>query len=289
MQYLDRDGKICGGETFQDRLLLKMYSTVPGRIAVSLLIRPWISKAGGYLLNTGISKVLINPFVKSNNIDLSDYEKKEFDSYNDFFIRQIKKELRPVDMNSDVLISPCDSKISVSQIDDKSQLFVKNTYYTVKSLLRSKSLAKKYEGGIAMVLRLSVDDYHRFCYPDSGIRGEGRRINGVFHSVNPVANDKRPIYKENTREYCILKSDNFGDVLMMEVGALMVGKIVNYHGIGDVLKGQEKGRFEFGGSTVILLFEKDRVLTDADILKNSADGYETKVKMGEKIGVRTAE
>ena len=289
MQYLDREGKICGGETFQDRLLLKMYSTLPGRMALSLFIRPCISKAGGYLLNTEISKVLIKPFIKSNNIELDDYEKKEFDSYNDFFIRQIKKDLRPVDMSEDVLISPCDSKLSVFKIDDRSQLFIKNTYYTVKSLLRSSSLSKKYEGGTAMVFRLSVDDYHRFCYPDAGIRGEGKRINGVFHSVNPVANDKRPIYKENTREYCILRSENFGDILMMEVGALMVGKIVNYHGRGDVLKGQEKGRFEFGGSTVVLLFERGRILPDQDILENSENGYETKVKMGEKIGLKSAE
>ena len=71
---------------------------------------------------------------------------------------------------------------------------------------------------------------------------------------------------------------------MMEVGAMLVGRIVNYHEKADVLRGQEKGRFEFGGSTVIICLEKNRGMIDGDIIKNSLEEIETVVKMGEVIG-----
>ena len=106
----------------------------------------------------------------------------------------------------------------------------------------------------------------------------------MLHTVNPIANDVYPIYKENAREYSILHTDAFGDILMMEVGALLVGRIVNHHGAAEVRRGQEKGYFQFGGSTVVLLVEKGRLTVDSDILANSAEGAETIVKMGEKIG-----
>lgn len=64
----------------------------------------------------------------------------------------------------------------------------------------------------------------------------------------------------------------------------MVGKIVNHHGEGEVARGMEKGFFEFGGSTVVLAFQPGRVVVDDDIIQNTADGFETVVKMGEVIG-----
>ena len=102
--------------------------------------------------------------------------------------------------------------------------------------------------------------------------------------MNPVANDVYPIYKENTREYSLLRSRHFGTVLMMEVGALMVGKIENHSESSSVKRGQERGNFAFGGSTIILMIQKDKVLPDQDILKNSRRGIETRVHLGEKTG-----
>ena len=140
------------------------------------------------------------------------------------------------------------------------------------------------ESDNAVVVRLTVDDYHRYCYVDDGEKSEQVRIRGVLHTVNPAANDAYPIYKMNAREYCLLRTEHFGTVLMMEVGALMVGRIRNYHQKCRVKRGQEKGRFEFGGSTVVLLLEPGKVEPDRDLLVNSRKGYETIVKMGEQIG-----
>lgn len=284
MKYADRLGNRTDLDSKQDSFLKALYTNAVGRAFLGILTNPVISKVGGAVLNTKVSVIAANKMIKQKNMDMSIYEKSEFCSYNDFFMRKIKPEQRPIDMDSTALISPCDSNLTVSAITDDCRLNIKNTTYSVKSLLRDSKLAEKYAGGWALTFRLTVDDYHHYCYIDSGVKSHNRRIQGVLHTVNPIANDLYPIYKENSREYCMLRSENFGDVIMMEVGALMVGKIKNEHEIARVAKGQEKGHFEFGGSTIVVLLEAGKAVVDEDILANSKDGYETKVKMGERIG-----
>ena len=280
-----RNGKLIEEKNGQDRILEGLYGTWAGRLLLKLLTLPVLSKVAGIFLSTPFSCVLIDPFIKKNCIDMTQYEPVKYKSYNDFFTRKIKAKLRPVDMEPSHFISPCDSKLTVLTVTKDGRFTLKNTAYTVASLLKSEKLAKEYEGGYAMIFRLTVDDYHRYCYVADGVKEENIFIPGVLHTVNPLANDYFPIYKENSREYSILHTKEFGDIVMMEVGALLVGKIVNHHKKYRVLRGQEKGYFEFGGSTVVLLVKKDTVRPDADILENSAAGIETVVKFGEKIGV----
>lgn len=283
---IDRNGKITGKPGVQDRFLKRMYTTSAGRAVVSVLINPKISYICGRILDSRMSKMLIQMFVKANNIDISLYEKASYTSFNDFFKRKIKPEYRPVDMEKEHLISPCDAKLSMHFIGGDSTFVIKNTRYTLKELLKDERLAHQYEGGYIGIFRLCVDDYHRFHYIDNGKRSHERRIQGVLHTVNPVANDVYPIYKENTREYCVHRTENFGDVIVMEVGALLVGRIVNKKDKCVAKRGQEKGYFEYGGSTVVLIFKKDTIIPDEDILVNTVAGYETSVKLGEKIGVK---
>ena len=280
----DRHGNIISNNEGQDEFLKKLYNKRIGRMLIKVLINPSISKLGGLLLNSRLSKLGIKPFITSNSINMDDYEDKNFKSYNDFFMRKIKEDKRKIENDSDILISPCDSKLMVYNISPKSQFTIKNTVYTMENLVKNEAIAKEYENGQLLLFRLTVDDYHRYCYIDNGIKSKNYRIEGLFHTVNPIANDHYPIYKENTREYSVLQSENFGNVLMMEVGALMVGKIVNYHENLEVKKGQEKGRFEFGGSTVIICLKEGQAIIDEDILNNTFDGIETKVQYGEKIG-----
>lgn len=285
MKCVDREGcEIIKGDT-QDKMLAFLYQTRVGRGMLRLLIKPWVSVAAGKFLDSALSRCLIKPFVKRSGIDLSEYQMEKYHSYNEFFTRKIKPECRKIDERNAHLIAPCDSKLSVYPISENARFVIKNTEYSMVSLLKNQLLAKYYEGGQLLVFRLAVDDYHRYCYVDNGSKSKNYRIPGVFHTVNPLANDVYPIYKENTREFSVLKSENFGRILMMEVGALLVGRIVNYHEKKDVKRGEEKGRFEFGGSTVILCLEKDRAVIDEDILLNSSRGIETAVKLGEKIGV----
>ena len=284
MRQKTRDGILIEGADGQDRLLAAMYGSALGRLLLKPLTAPWLSKAAGRLLSTRASCILIKPFINSNHIDMSQLEPVEYASYNDFFSRRIRPEARPVDMDPRHLVSPADSKLTVLPITETGRFTLKHTAYTVGSLLKDPALAAQYVGGWACIFRLTVDDYHRYCYPFSGEKGENVRIPGKLHTVNPIANDFFPIYKENAREYTVLRTGDFGEVIAMEVGALLVGKIVNHHGPASVRRGQEKGYFQFGGSTVVLLLKKDTAVIDDDILENSRNGIETVVKFGEKIG-----
>ena len=279
-----RDGTVLTGSDGQDRILSRLYGSCLGRAMLKPLTAPTISRLAGSFLSTRASKFLIDPFIKGNNIDMSQYEEVEYESYNAFFSRQIKSEARPMDTDPRHLISPADSKLTVLPITEDLRFTLKHTEYSVASLLKNDKLASRYAGGYAMIFRLCVDDYHRYCYVADGFQSCHFRIPGALHTVNPIANDYFPIYKENTREYSILHTKEFGNILMMEVGALLVGKIVNHTHKCHVKRGQEKGYFQFGGSTVVLLFKKDTVIPDADVLENSAQGYETVVKIGEKVG-----
>lgn len=279
-----RDGRIIDQPSGQDALLAALYGHALGRAVLKPLVCPCVSKAAGWFLSTRLSKVLISPFIRSSGIDMSQFEETEYRSYNEFFSRKMKPEARPIRQDPRLLIAPCDSKLTAMPVTQDGLFTLKHTEYTVASLLKNPELAAKYEGGYALIFRLTVDDYHRYCYIADGRKDENIRIPGVLHTVNPIANDVFPIYKENTREYSTLHTDVFGDILMMEVGALLVGRIVNHHGCIEVKRGQEKGYFQFGGSTIVLLLEKGKAVIDDDILANSSAGTETIIRMGEQIG-----
>lgn len=287
MKYKDRYGRLMEDDLRQEALVRFLYGTYLGEKGLRVLTRKFISNLAGNFLSTRLSKPLIPPFVRKNKINPKDFIMNGHQSFNDFFIRKLREGARPIDLRPKSLISPCDSKITAYVIDElESKFTIKNMTYTFEELTRSKKLAEVFKGGTLLVFRLAVDDYHRYCYVDNGDKSQNYRIKGAYHTVNPAACEKLPVYKENERVISMLKSENFGLVMMMEVGAMMVGKIVNYDGPMYVEKGMEKGRFEFGGSTVILAFTKDAVEIDRDILINSQQGIETKVKYGEQIGRR---
>ena len=285
MKQKTRDGRLIEGADGQDRLLGALYGNAFGRMLLKPLTAPWLSKAAGAFLSTRASCIFIKPFIKSNRIDMSQFEPVAYESYNDFFSRRIREGARTVDMDPRHLISPADSKLTVLPITEKGRFTLKHTEYTVGSLLKAPALAAEFVGGWACIFRLTVDDYHRYCYALDAEKGENIVIPGRLHTVNPIANDFFLIYKENAREYTLLRTKEFGEVIAMEVGALLVGKIVNHHGAATVRRGEEKGYFRFGGSTVVLLLKQDTAVIDDDILENSQNGIETVVKFGEKIGI----
>ncbi len=285
MRQKTREGILIEKQDGQDQLLGLLYGNPLGRMLLKILTAPWISRLAGAFLSTRASCVLIKPFIRTNAIDMRQFEPVEYASYNEFFSRKIRPEARAIDRTSDHLISPCDSKLTALPIGSGTRFTLKHTEYTVASLLKNETLAREYAGGYALIFRLTVDDYHRYCYADDGKKERQVCIPGALHTVNPIANDHYPIYKENAREYTILHSHSFGDMVVMEVGALLVGKIVNHHDEATVGRGEEKGYFQFGGSTIVLLLKADRVQLDEDILDNSRNGIETVVQYGQKIGI----
>ena len=285
MKYVDQKGRCYEEETFQDKFLKLLYGTYIGRIKLKILTKPWVSRLGGLFLSTGCSKCMIERFVRKNKIDMREYEDRIYTSYNDFFTRHIIEGQRQIRLEENIFIAPADSKLTYYPITENIQLKIKDSLYSLEDLLQNAELAKQYHGGICLIFRLTVDDYHRYCFVDSGTKEKDCYIQGIFHTVNPIANDYYPIYKRNSRSYSVLHTDHFNDVIYMEVGAMMVGKIVN-HDLQSFQKGQEKGYFEFGGSTIVVLLKKDIIDVDEDIIRNSSHHDETRVLMGEKIGIK---
>ena len=261
-----------------------LYGTVMGRLVLKLLCMRWISRLCGRFLDSGISKPLIRPFVRRHGIDHREYASEEFRSFNDFFSRKIKEDRRPAALEPSALIAPCDGLLSAYHISENTVIPVKQSKYTISSLLGGDSASEHYQNGICLVFRLCVEHYHRYCYIDGGVKGPNVFLPGKLHTVRPVALEKFPVFTQNCREYTVIRTENFGDVVQMEVGAMLVGKIKNWHGPGNVRRGEEKGMFLYGGSTVIVLLEKGRAHLPEELYQATEDRIETPVQMGQRIG-----
>lgn len=284
MKCIDRNGKIVDDLTTQANIVNILYRSIPGRVILKILTKPCISKMAGKMLDLKLSTRLIPGFIKANAINLDEYEQCDYQSFNDFFTRKIRPEQRIINTDPSVLIAPCDGRLMTYDIDENSRFEIKGRSYSMRELVRTKKIAEHYCGGKLLLFRLTVSDYHRYCYIDYGWKSKNFHIPGVLHTVHPLAAGECSIYKENTREFSILKTENFGKVLMIQVGAMLVGRIVNNHHKAFVHRGEEAGMFQYGGSTLIICLEPGTILIDQDICLNSAADIETKVRMGEQIG-----
>ncbi len=283
----DRSGNIIASDNQQESTLSFLYETAFGRILTKMLCRRFISNLGKAYMSSRFSKGRINKLIKKHNIDMNDYEQREFSSFNDFFTRKIAEGKRPVDEDVNSVIAPADSKLTVYDISEDSVYKIKGAQYSISKLLGNDlELAREFIGGKCLIYRLSVDNYHRYCYPDKGRELSYRFIPGILHTVNPIATARYDVYGKNCRELTVLSTENFGKIAYIEVGAMMVGRINNYHNGEEFLRGEEKGYFSFGGSTIILLYQKDAIVLDEDIAENSKTEIETTVLYGEKVGIK---
>ena len=261
-----------------------LYRTLPGRAVLKLLVSPAVAKTGALFLNSPLSRGMIKGFIKKNHIDTTRYEERRYHCYNDYFTRKQKSKITLPSSDPDAVTSPCDSRLTVYPIDENSVFTIKDSPYTVEELLESRELAERFRGGYCFIFRLSVDDYHRYSYIDSGACEPSVKIKGILHTVQPIATERYNIYKRNAREYTVQHTERFGDICYVEVGALMIGKIKNHHREAYVAcRSEEKGYFEYGGSTVVILFEKDRILPDPAILAATKDGKECRVLLEDTV------
>lgn len=265
-------------------MLTFLYKTVFGRVILKFLTLPIVSRIAGKFLDSPLSAFLIGPFLKNNRINCEEYILNDMHCFNDCFSRHIKPGRRPVDQRRHILVSPCDGFLSVYRLKKGMIIPIKSSCYSVFDLLNNAELAHEFEDGLCMVFRLCVDNYHRYIYPDSGTKGADVPIPGILHTVRPVALREVPVFTENSREYTVLHTDNFGDVIQMEVGAMLVGRIENHPNISSFKRGDEKGCFKYGGSTIILLFKKDVVEVNPKLLRLTEKSVEYPVKMGMGVG-----
>jgi phosphatidylserine decarboxylase len=284
-----RNGKIVEDDVSQWRMLKWLHSPAGKATLLPFAIRPLVSKVFGLWCSSSMSSHLVEKEIKRANIDLDEFIVPEggFSSFNEFFIRKLRPGARKISTSRKDIISPADSKcIAILDVEKAKNIFIKDTSFDLTGFLCDSGLAKKYKNGAALIFRLSPYDYHRYHFPFDCTPMVARKVDGVLHSVSPItymSGIMPPV--TNKRHISVLKTTK-GDAVLISVGALFVGKIVEeYSPELKYKKGDECGHFEFGGSTVVLIFEKDLCSLRMDLIKNSEKGFETEVKMGEPIAV----
>jgi phosphatidylserine decarboxylase len=273
-------------------LMRLFYGTRAGaKLTTKLLVRRWLSFFGGLYYDTRLSKKKIRRFAEHLGISLEECEReiREYRSFNDFFARTLRCGARPLAAEPEAVVCPGDGRLLVfPQVEEETLSYVKWAPVRLMDLFnRRADLVERYCGGACAVLRLAPSDYHRFHFPMAGKVGITEKVRGLLHSVSPyVLSQGRPVFALNKRTLCLLETELFGQVLLMEVGAMGVGSIVQTaQPNSEVQRGDEKGYFKFGGSTTLFFVEKGRIVFDPDLVENSADGVETLVRMGERIAM----
>ena len=285
-------GKMETERVYGERWLRWTYHTLSGRFLLWLLIkRACFSRYYGRKMKRSASKAKIMPFIREYAIDTLDMANKptSFSCFNDFFIRKLKADARPIDPAMDIAVMPADGRhLVLPDLSKVEQVFVKGQVFDLDQLLIDDGLTGRYRRGSLLLSRLCPIDYHRFHFPVSGYYKNTTEVAGPLYSVNPLALRHNLSYLTgNKRMISEVLSSIFGPVLMIEVGATCVGSIVQTSPTDvQVAKGQEKGYFEFGGSTIITLFEPTSVHFAEDLLENSNRGFETYVRMGDILGYR---
>jgi phosphatidylserine decarboxylase len=248
-----------------------------------------------------LTKKQIDYYLKfyKNFIDMQEFiiPEQGFNCFNDWFIRSLKNQEkdRPLEKNIYAISSPADSKLLIiPNLAQDTEVTIKEQIFNLETFLQDKKLAEIYMHGTMMIFRLAPYDYHRYHYPIDCTVSQELRIPGIYQSVNrrafyagakPLTVNKRS-YELVTPTGSIAElSDK--PIIMVQVGATAVASIVNHftNQPEDTLfaRGSETGYFQFGGSTIVLLFKKDTIIVNKQITKNSLAGYETAVKVRETI------
>ncbi|MCB1106745.1 MAG: phosphatidylserine decarboxylase [Chlamydiia bacterium] len=235
------------------------------------------------------SRLKIIPFIRDFHVDTTEFVDpvESFSSFNDFFIRKLKPNARPIASGDSIAVLPADGRFLAFQDLTKVEgFYVKGEKFDLRCLLRDEFLFDLYKKGSMLIARLCPTDYHRFHFPCTCTPGKSQLINGPLFSVNPIALRKHiSILNENKRMLTLLESHLFGKIAYIEVGATCVGSIQQTFTPNKTsAKGEEKGYFEFGGSCLILLFEPGRIQFDQDLIEASSEMIETYAKMGEPLG-----
>ncbi len=266
------------------------YENPLGRLALELFVkRRLFSRWYGWRMDQPASKARVLPFIEQYGLAAEDFADApdSFATFNEFFYRKLKPSARPIDPAADAVIFPADGRHlgfpDVSQIDG---VFVKGQKFSIPDLVGDPRLAQQFAHGTLVLSRLCPVDYHRFHFPADGVPGKLRLLDGLLYSVNPIALRRRVAYLwENKRTLTLLETEQLGTVILMEIGATNVGSIKQTYAEHQLtLKGAEKGYFEFGGSSTILIFEPGRIKLADDLLRESTQQRELYARMGDRLG-----
>ncbi len=285
-------GKMDREIVYGDKMVEWLYKSSSGKALSEVLVKPWVSKFYGVIQSTSFSRKKISRFVKDFAINLEDYLPEEgrdvkdpYSSFNHFFIRKFKSGLRNFPVSANSMGAPAEARyFAYESIKDDELVPVKGKFLNSKLLLDNEKWRDTFQNGPCLLARLCPVDYHRFHYPDTGKVLDYYTVHGKLHSVNPLAlKEKEDIFATNERAVTIIETENFGKLAYVEVGAIMVGKIVQSGNLRNFKRGDEKGYFLFGGSTVIVLGEKGKWSPTKDMIDNTKNKIETYVHLGSEV------
>lgn len=287
VEYIDRrSGERVRESVMGDGALCFAYETLAGRTLWPLLFgTKFCSAVMGRRYDSPRSRSSIAALAAIPGCRADEAEKpiSEYASFNEFFTRKLKPGVRPI---GDGVVSPADGRLRLFLGADADHPFpLKGAKRTLREVFGPAG-APEVPGGLydVAVVRLAPVDYHRFHFPcDGRTVGAPLVIRGAYHSVNPIALIRRPdVYAKNERQIVRMETD-FGPLWLVDVGAFGVGTIVQTYKGEEHAKGDEKGFFKFGGSTVILVVPAGALVFDEDLVRNSAAGLETRVLCREHI------
>jgi len=241
------------------------------------------------------SRSQIASFVRYFKINMKDFEPtdiSEYQSFQEFFIRKHAVNSRPIaEMNNaEIAVSCADARLVVYESVDKcKRLWIKGHGFTIENLLQDKNQSTIWNNGAIACFRLSPQDYHRYHSPVNGKTTSYKQLGGDYYGVDPLAiSSSLDVLAMNNRVCIGIESPEFGKVMFVAIGAEDVGKIrINekFKTAGtEMRKGDEIGLFEFGGSSIIILFEKGRIRWDNDLVRWSDHRIMIDVEVGMRIG-----
>jgi phosphatidylserine decarboxylase len=290
IRYFNRHTDRIETETvYGEGFLRWTYGHPLGSIALNAFVkRPFFSAWYGWRMSMEKSAARVAPFIERYGLNPADFADapESFRSFNEFFYRKLKPSARPVDADDASVVFPADGRhLGFERASAIEGVFVKGQKFDLATLLGDASLAAKYADGSLVLSRLCPVDYHRFHFPAAGTPGETRLIDGPLFSVSPIALRKCLAYLwTNKRTITPLRTERFGTVQLIEIGATCVGTICQTFTPGSpVEKGAEKGYFAFGGSSTITLFEPGAVKLEADLLEHSDRQTELYAKVGTRM------
>ncbi|TQS35373.1 hypothetical protein Golomagni_04208 [Golovinomyces magnicellulatus] len=252
-----------------------------------------LSQKQGIKYDDPASRSDIPKFIAFHQLDMSEVltPVESFKNFNEFFYRKLKNGARPCSApdNPGIIVSPADCRsIVFNRIDDATRIWVKGREFTIERILGNAypEDAIKYKNGALGIFRLAPQDYHRFHIPVDGIMEQPKFIEGEYYTVNPMAiRSALDVYGENVRVIIPINSTCHGRVMVICVGAMMVGSTVITRESGEQVKRTEElGYFKFGGSTILLLFQEGVMKFDEDLITNSNMALETLIRVGMSIG-----
>ncbi len=296
IRYVDMEtGQVCEERVYGGALIRLLYGTPIGRLFAWLIAWPPLSRLYGWLQNQPFSVRKVQPFIEEFDIRVSDFLPDDngtpsapYATFNQFFTRRLAPGARSI-AAPPAFPAPCDARYyAYASLDDTVSVPVKGGLFKASALLNSDKWIPCFENGPGFVARLCPVDYHRFHFPDDGEVLDSWRISGALHSVNPWALAHRgDIFMINERQVTILDTRHFGRIAYVEVGATCVGKIQQTYKGSKFSRGDEKGMFLFGGSTVIVLGERERWRPADSLLENTDNGIETYLRLGQVMGSET--